>query len=146
VRSYKEEVRKRVLASIDRIAKAEAAAAGAPKPPRMEVSEGTNAVYNDPALTRRISAALAKAFGDSNVVEAEPVMISEDFSEFGRAGVPALQFNVGAVVPARYADSVKNGTPLPSLHSSEFAPDREPTLKMGISSLTVAALELLGKP
>ncbi len=146
VRSYKDEVRKRLLAAIDRIAKAEAAAAGAPKPPKMEVSEGTNAVYNDPALARRVSAALARAFGESNVLEAEPVMGGEDFSEFGRAGVPALQFNVGAVDPARFEAAQKNGAPLPSLHSSEFAPAREPTLKMGVSSLTIAALELLGKP
>ena len=145
VRSYKDEVRKRLLAAIDRIAKAEAAAAGAPKPPRMEVTDGTNAMYNDPALTRRISAALAKTLGSSNVLEGEPVMGAEDFSEFGRAGIPSLQFNVGAVNPARYEASKKNGAPLPSLHSSEFAPDREPTLKTGVASLTVAALELLGK-
>ena len=139
-------MRKRLLAAIDRSAKAEAAAAGAPKPPRMEVTDGTNAMYNDPALTRRISAALAKTLGSSNVLEGEPVMGAEDFSEFGRAGIPSLQFNVGAVNPARYEASKKNGAPLPSLHSSEFAPDRAPTLKTGVASLTVAALELLGKP
>ncbi len=146
VRSYKDEVRQRLLAAIDRIAKAEAAGAGAPRPPKMEVTEGTNATYNDPALTRRISGALAKVLGPPNVLEGEPVMGAEDFSEFGRAGVPALQFNVGAVNPARYDAAQKTGDPLPSLHSSEFAPDREPTLKTGVASLTIAALELLGKP
>ena len=146
VRSYKEEVRKRILASIERIAKAEAAAAGAPTAPKVEVTEGTPATYNDPALTKRIAAALGKAFGESNVVEGQPTMGGEDFSEYGRAGVPALQFEVGAVEPGKFEAAQKNGTPLPSLHSSEFAPDRERTLRMGTSSLTVAALELLGKP
>jgi len=146
VRSYKEEVRKRILASIERIAKAEAAAAGAPTPPKVEVTEGTPATYNDPALTKRIAGALGKAFGESNVVEGQPTMGGEDFSEYGRAGVPAVQFEVGAVEKGKYEASQKNGTPLPSLHSSEFAPDREPTIRMGASSLTVAALELLGKP
>jgi hippurate hydrolase len=146
VRSYKDDVRKHLLEAIRRIANAEAAAAGAPKPPKMEISEGNYAVYNDPAVTRRVSGALAKTFGQSNVVETEPVMGAEDFSEFGRAGVPALQFNVGAVNPAKYEAAQKNGTPLPSLHSSEFAPDRGPTLRMGAASLTVAAMELLGKP
>jgi metal-dependent amidase/aminoacylase/carboxypeptidase family protein len=103
-------------------------------------------MYNDPALTRRISAALARTLGASNVLEGEPVMGSEDFSEFGRAGIPALQFSVGAVNPGKYESAHKNGTPLPSLHSSEFAPDREPTLRTGVASLTIAALELLGKP
>ena len=146
VRSFKDEVRKRLLASIDRIAKAEASAAGAPKPPKMEISEGTNSMYNDPALTRRISAALGRTLGAANVEEGEPVMGAEDFSEFGRAGIPSLQFNVGAVNPAKYEAAQKTGTPLPSLHSSEFAPDREPTLRTGVASLTVAALEVLGKP
>ena len=146
VRSYKDDVRKRILAAIDRIAKAEAAAAGAPTPPKMVITEGTPALYNDPALTKRIAGAFVKAFGESNVVEGQPMMVSEDFSEYVLAGVPALEFEVGAVEPARYESSVKDGTPLPSLHSSGFAPDREPTLRMGVSSLTVAALELLGKP
>ncbi len=146
VRSFKDEVRKRLLASIDRIAKAEASAAGAPKPPKMEISEGTNSMYNDPALTRRISAALGRTLGAANVEEGEPVMGAEDFSEFGRAGIPSLQFNVGAVNPAKYEAAQKTGAALPSLHSSEFAPDREPTLRTGVASLTVAALEVLGKP
>ena len=146
VRTYKEDVRKRILAAIDRIAKAEAIAAGAPKPPKMELSEGTNAVYNDPALTKRISDALARTLGASNVEVAEPVMGSEDFSEFGRAGIPSLQYNVGAVNVAKYEASKKDGTPLPSLHSSEFAPDPQPTIKTGVVSLTAAALEVLGKP
>ncbi len=37
-------------------------------------------------------------------------------------------------------------TRLPYIHSSEWAPDPEPTLKTGAAALTVAALELLGKP
>ena len=146
VRSYKEDVRKKILAAIDRIAKAEAMAAGAPKPPKMDLSEGTNAVYNDPALTKRVSDALARTLGASNVEVAEPVMGSEDFSEFGRAGIPSLQFNVGAVNVAKYEASKREGTSLPSLHSSEFAPDPQPTIRTGVISLTAAALEVLGKP
>jgi amidohydrolase len=146
VRSYKDEVRKRLLSGIERIARAEAAAAGAPREPSIRVSEGTPAMYNDPALTRRIAAAFERAFGKENVLEDQPVMGGEDFSEFARAGVPALQYNLGAVEPAKYEDARKNGTPLPSLHSSEWAPNRPITLRMGAASLTTAALELLGKP
>jgi amidohydrolase len=146
VRSYKDDVRKKLLGGIERIAKAEAAAAGAPKPPAMTVSEGTPAMYNDPALTKRLAAVLERAFGKDNVVEGEPTMGGEDFSEFGRAGVPSLQFNLGAVEPERYSDAQKTGAPLPSLHSSEFAPNRPITLRLGAASLTTAALDLLGKP
>jgi amidohydrolase len=146
VRSYKDEVRKRLLAGIERIVKAEAAAAGATKEPSVRVSDGTPAMYNDPALTHRIAASFERSFGKDNVLEDQPFMQGEDFSEFGRAGIPSLQFNLGAVEPAKYEAARKNGTPLPSLHSSEWAPNREITLKMGAASLTTAALELLGKP
>ena len=146
VRSYKDEVRKRLLAAIERIAKAEAAAAGAPKPPEVQVIEGTPATYNDPALTKRVAAALTKAFGEARVKETPPVMGGEDFSEYGRAGVPSLIFWIGAVAPEKFEAAKKAGAPLPSLHSPLFAPDREPTIKTGVTALTVAALELLAKP
>ena len=146
VRSYKDDVRKRLLSGIERIAKAEAAAASAPKEPSVIASEGTPAMYNDPALARRLSGALTKTFGESNVIEGQPTMGGEDFSEYGRAGVPAVQFEVGAVAQGKYEAAKASGTPLPSLHSSQFGPDREPTIKAASSALTVAALELLGKP
>jgi amidohydrolase len=50
VRTFKPDVRKQVIAAITRIAKAEAAAAGAPKEPLVERYEGTDLVYNNPAL------------------------------------------------------------------------------------------------
>ena len=111
----------------------------------MTVSESTPAMYNDPVLARRLSAAMAKAFGESNVIDGQPVMGGEDFSEFGRAGVPAVQFEVGAVPLAKYEAAKAGGAPLPSLHSSLFGPDREPTIRAATLALTVAALELLGK-
>ncbi|HEX5133868.1 MAG TPA: amidohydrolase, partial [Thermoanaerobaculia bacterium] len=99
VRSYKDDVRKHLLASIERIAKAEAAAAGAPRPPDVAVSDGTPATYNDPAVTKRVADALVRGLGADRVSQAEPVMGGEDFSEFGRAGVPSTLVWVGAVEP-----------------------------------------------
>src|SRR5271163_1365879 len=55
VRSYRDEVRKHLLAAIERIADAEAAAAGAPKKPLVEHVEGVGAVYNDPATANRVA-------------------------------------------------------------------------------------------
>jgi hippurate hydrolase len=146
VRSYKDEVRKHLLEAIARIAKAEAAAAGAPKPPEVKVTDGTPATYNDPALTKRIAGALSRGLGAANVTEGQPVMGGEDFSEFGRAGVPAVILWVGAVEPKKAEAAKAGGPPLPSLHSSEFAPDREPTIRTGVKTVTLAAMELLGKP
>ena len=146
VRSYKPEVRRRVIASIERIAKAEAEAAGAPKAP-LVVTGGHGPTYNDPALTRRIAASLTRTFGADHVVEAPPVMGGEDFGEFGKAaGAPSLIFWLGASPPAAWAAAAGDVTKLPSLHSSNWAPDREPTLKAGATALVVAAMELLRKP
>jgi len=146
VRSYKDDVRKALLDGIARIAKAEAAAAGAPKEPRVVASSGYFATYNDPDLTARLAKVYRKTFGDSRVVESPPKMVSEDFSEYGRAGVPAVIVFVGAVPPQKFEQAKSTGTPLPSLHSSEWAPDREPAIKAGVTAEVSAALELLGKP
>jgi len=146
VRCYKDDVRKALLAGIERIAAAEASAAGAPKPPRVVVSDSCSSVYNDPAVSHRVLTAFTKAFGTDNVGEGKPFMVAEDFSEYGRAGVPAVIFDLGAVEPGRMEAARKTGARLPSLHSSEWAPDYPVAIRMGASSLTVAALELLGKP
>ncbi|HTI70757.1 MAG TPA: amidohydrolase [Candidatus Limnocylindria bacterium] len=146
VRSYKEDVRKKLLSGIERIAKAEAAAAGAPKEPEVRHSEATPATYNDPALTQRLVTALSAQLGKDKLIEMPPTMGGEDFSRFGRSGVPSCMLTVGAVNPERYTASKASGEPLPSLHSPLFAPDREPTLKTGITALTICVLEALGKP
>ena len=146
VRSYKEDVRKHLLSAIERIARAEAEAAGAPKPPLVEFSEPTYAVYNDPHLTERAAVVLRRRFGDSKVVRVEPRMIAEDFSEYGRAGVPATDLWIGAVNPAKYEAAKASGQPLPSLHSPQFAPYLKPTLETAIEAETAVMLDLLGKP
>lgn len=146
VRTNKPEVRDRVLAAIQRIARAESAAAGAPREPLVRIEKGYTAVYNDPALTRRIAAALTRAFGSSRVVELPPIMASEDFGDFGRAAkAPYLEFALGATPAGRFEAAHGDMTKIPSLHSAEFAPDPEPTLKAGTAALTISALEILGK-
>jgi hippurate hydrolase len=74
-------------------------------------------------------------------------MGGEDFSEFGRTTekIPLCLFRVGAVAPEKIAESRRTGAPLPSLHSSKFAPVPEPTIKTGITAMTAAALELLAR-
>ena len=115
--------------------------------PLIKISEAQDPTYNDPAVTKRLSAAIARQIGAQNVLEARPEMVAEDFGEFGKAaGVPSVLLRVGAAEPAKYEASLKSGAPLPSLHSSGFAPDKEPTIKMAATALTLSALELLGKP
>jgi len=144
VRTYSPAVRKQLLDGIARIAKAEAASANAPREPEMKVFDSQDSTYNDPALTRRLEAVLARGLGKANVVEGKPEMVSEDFGEFGKAaGVPSVLIRVGAVEPKKHAAATAGGTPLPSLHSATFVPDRERTIRADASVLVLAALELL---
>jgi hippurate hydrolase len=145
VRSYQDDVRKHLLAAIERIADAEAAAAGAPKKPLVQIEEGVGAVFNDPETTKRIADRLKEVMGDSNVVLGRPIMASDDFAEYRYAGVPSVMLELGAVNPEKYAAAKKSGEAIPGPHSPYFAPDREPSLKTGIEVEMAAILELMGK-
>jgi len=145
VRSYQDDVRKHLLAAIERIADAEAAAAGAPKKPLVQIEEGVGAVFNDPETTKRIADRLKQVMGDSNVVLGRPIMASDDFAEYRYAGAPSVMLELGAVNPEKYAAAKKSGEAIPGPHSPYFAPDREPSLKTGIEVEMAAILELMGK-
>src|SRR5262249_47804193 len=96
VRSFTDDVRKQLLAAIERKAKAVAASAGAPEP-TITVSEGTPAMHNDDKLVERVVPTLRQALGDDKVVPSEASMGGEDYSEYGLAGVPIFMFRLGAV-------------------------------------------------
>jgi hippurate hydrolase len=147
VRTYTEEVRARTFAAVRRIAKGEATSAGAPREPQVDTPARANPpVYNDPALTMRLAGALKKGLGESAVVEMPAKMTSEDFSEYGLAGVPSALLHIGAVDPSKLAAARKSGIPVPAPHSPEWAPEREPTLKGAIRAEVTALLELLRTP
>jgi amidohydrolase len=146
VRIFDPLVRKRVLAAIARIAKGEAEAAGAPREPLIEPTTGMTgdaAVYNDPELTNRLAATLEKGMPSGNVVEMPAKMTSEDFSDYGRAGVKAALLHIGAVDPEKLAESRRTGVPVPAPHSPQWAPVRETTIKAAVQAETLALLNLL---
>src|ERR1700732_83663 len=151
IRTYKEEVRQHILASLDRIAKGVALAGGVPddRAPIVKASETevTPAMYNDAALTAREAAALRQALGAENVIEEPSVMGSEDFGQFGLEGhqIPTFMFMVGAIDLDRIANSKNTGVPIPSLHSSLFWPVPDTTIRTGVKAMTVAVLELMKK-
>jgi hippurate hydrolase len=134
VRTYKAEIRKQVLAAIARIAKAESAAAGAPREPSIVTYETTDAVYNNPALVERLRAPLDAALGRDNVSTDQPKTGSEDFSVFVEQGIPGFYFNLGGAYPDKFAQAAASGVPLPSNHSSLFAPDLDPALRTAITA------------
>lgn len=140
VRTYDAKVREHILAAIKRQVEAEATAANAPKMPEVKVVGGTDAVYNDPALTSRLVFALRRALGTDGVREMPAKMTSEDFSQYGRTGVSAVLLHIGAVNPAALA----RGDKLPDLHSPFWAPELEPTLRALVSAEVIMLMDLLG--
>jgi len=145
VRSYKPEVRKQLLAAISRITKAEAEAAGAPRAPEIQQYEGTDAVYNNPALAEHLKGVLAAALGAKQVVEMEPALASEDYSYFVEQGVPSFYFGLGGADPQKFAAAKASGTSLPSNHSPLFAPDYDPALRTGIAAEVAVLRDLLNR-
>jgi hippurate hydrolase len=149
VRTYKSDVRDRVLAAIDRIAKGIATVGGVPpeRAPIVNVlkDQFTPATYNNPELTKRLVATWKKVLGNENVETVDATMGGEDFSEYSLPdhSVPAVDFHIGAVDPAKIADYKQAGKELPSLHSSKFAPVPEATIRIGIVAMTAAVLELM---
>jgi hippurate hydrolase len=150
VRSYTDEVRAQTLAAIKRIVRGQALSAGLPEDRLPEVKLGddfTPATYNNPELTERLVGVFRSWFGESNVIRKKPIMGGEDFSEFGRTEhkIPICMFTIGGVTPEVFEESERTGASLPSLHSPLWAPLPEPTIKTGISAMSVAVLELMAK-
>jgi amidohydrolase len=143
VRTFKPDVRKQILAAITRIADGESAAAGAPREPSVERYEGTDLVYNNPELAERMRAPLEAALGKNNVVTAEPIPPSEDFSYYVEQGVPGFYFSLGGANPQKFAEAKASGTHLPSNHSPFFAPDVDPALRTGITAEVAVLRNLL---
>jgi hippurate hydrolase len=108
--------------------------------------EATPPTLNDAALTERVRGALRTALGEQAVLAGEPVMAAEDFGHYGRAGVPAVIFWLGAVPRERFAESRRpGGAPLPPLHSASFAPDPEASIRTGVIAMSAAVRELMGR-
>src|SRR5579863_7345307 len=139
IRTFKPEVRAKMLAGIERTARAAAAMSDAPAPD-IVFTEGAKAVVNDAGVVETAAKVLKVAFGD-NFRTAPPVTASEDFSEFVDAGVPSMFFNIGVYEPERVAAAFNGtGPQLPPNHSPQFAPVPKPTIETGIEAMTLAVL------
>ncbi len=144
VRSYKPDVREKVLASIKRRTLAIAKAYDAPEPV-ISVSESVPALENDAQLTERVRQSFLSAIGTENVLPMEPVMGGEDFSQYGLAGVPIVMYRLGVVSPQRLERYKQLGQIPPSLHSPFFYPEPKESLETGITTMVSASIDLMQK-
>lgn len=149
VRSYSDEVRKQLLDSIRQIAVDTCAMFECPRPPSVKIKdEYTPAMYNDPELTAAAAEVFRGFLPPDDVLSMPAAMGGEDFGRYSRnLGAPAFMFRLGSVDAAAWEASLRPGaTPLPSLHSSRYAPDPGPTLETGVGAMARLALALLGRP
>jgi hippurate hydrolase len=149
VRTFNEEVRQRVLAAIERIVNAEAAASGSPRPPEITRLDRYPLVANDPEASRRVGDAFRRHFGAERVVETGPAPASEDFGSFGAEwNVPSVFWFIGGTDPEIYAKAKATGrlNEVPTNHNPRFLPVIHPTLETGVETLVVAARAWLSSP
>ncbi|MBL8752700.1 MAG: amidohydrolase [Planctomycetes bacterium] len=136
VRSYTAEVRVKMLAAIERKAKAVATSYGAPEP-KVVFSEHTPALRNHDALTATVKGGLVVALGAANVRDIPPAMVAEDFGALYAENVPLCMFRLGTIAPDRLAKMQAAGD-VPVLHSSRYWPDYEAALATGVRALVAA--------
>ena len=145
LRSYSQQTRERMLASIQRIVRAEGQASGSPQDPDFETVGSFPLTVNDPATTDRVAAAFATHFGD-HALEIDRQTVSEDFSNIpNAAGVPYTYWAMGFTDEKTYRAAEKAGRlqDLPTNHSPKFLPPLQPTLRTGTEALVTAALAWL---
>jgi hippurate hydrolase len=141
VRTFDAGVRTRVLAAIERIVNAEAAASGAPRQPEITTLDHYPLNVNDPDASKRVAQAFRQHFGAERVRETGPAPASEDFGSFGSEWhAPSVFWFVGGTDPALYAKAkaANRLNELPVNHSPKFAPVIHPTLQTGVETLVIA--------
>jgi hippurate hydrolase len=143
IRHFEPTVREKVMAAVERIAKGEAQAAGAPKDPDVELLYGFPPLVNDADTVTTVNAAHLAHFGADRVMEAPLVPASEDFGRFAaRGGFPSAFWFVGGADVDLWTKAFAAGTlheDIPSNHSPFYAPVQEPTLTTGIEAMVTAA-------
>jgi len=147
LRSYSERTHERMLASVQRIVRAESQASGSPRDPDFDTIGSFPLTVNDPATTDRVASAFTAHFGD-HAGEIDRQTVSEDFSNIpNAAGVPYTYWALGYTEEKAYRAAEKAGRlqDLTSNHSPKFLPPLQPCLRTGTEALTTAALAWLAR-
>ncbi len=151
VRSYKPEVRQRLLDGIRRVVRGEAIAAGLPEDrmPMVTIREQeyTPATFNTEKLSNRALELFGQHFGAQSAIRTPAVMGGEDFGRFHLAdkSIESLIFWVGGTPKAQWDAAGGNTLKLPSLHSPFWAPEAETVISTATEGLTLLALDVLKK-
>ncbi|MGV9610896.1 amidohydrolase [Nocardia xishanensis] len=153
LRTFTPGSRQDMLEAIERIAMAEAEAAGAQHDPVVEVFDSFPLTVNTPAHTERVMAELATG-GLAVFPLPNPITGSEDFGLLGTAaGCPSVFWHIGGADPSGFTPAdhellLSEGrlpSRMPTNHSPRFAPAPGEALAPAVAALVVAArAELAG--
>ena len=148
LRSYSPDVREEMISSIKRISENLAKAAGLSedKMPTYWIRHPhTPALINDVNLTNQMVNVFKNNIGEDKVTEVQAQMIGEDFSRFGlqERNIPITMFYLGATDPVFLEKAQREGLEIPGLHSPQFAPLPEPTIKTGVKAMSLFAMDIL---
>ncbi|QXW03516.1 MULTISPECIES: amidohydrolase [Rhodococcus] len=142
IRSYDSAVRERILSSVDRIVRGEAATAGAPEEPTITEIERFPIVVNDPAALGKTLDAFASWLGEDNILDPGAGAGSEDVGILATSSGAQLSYwLLGGTDPSLFTTGDMSDPALrtvPSNHSPHYAPVIEPTLTIGVSALVTA--------
>jgi amidohydrolase len=147
IRSVKKTTRERIIASIKRIVKAEYIASGATKEPTIVQTRTFPVTDNDKAMAEKVASSFQSHFGGAFDADTPRVNASEDVSILATSqGKPSLFWFWGGTDTELWEKNKKAGTlyeNVPGNHSPFFAPVIQPTLKVGVDAMCVAALTFL---
>lgn len=147
VRANTERTRDYLLEAIERVAIQTARAAGMSEDQLPDVfvrPTGAPTTTNDHDLAKRVRRAVRTGMGDDALVDwYQSDMGAEDFPDLVNIDppIPSVYFEVGGTPP----ELIESGTWGPH-HSPLFKIDSETSIKAGVEAMTLAAMELLGKP
>ncbi|MFJ3385270.1 MULTISPECIES: amidohydrolase [unclassified Curtobacterium] len=134
-RARNEDTRNRIIASIERIVRAESDAGGLPEP-TIERWPGADVLVNDPENAARVLEAVAAAVPKAVDLESGLAMASEDVGQLATAaGVPIVYWFTGITDPELF----RRGEEIPSNHSPFYAPQAETAIPVGVDALVAAA-------
>lgn len=156
IRSFDNALHRQVVASIERIIRAECEAGRSPKPPAFRVLNETIALHNHPASVERVRRAHAAQFGEESLYAMPRLNGSEDFPFFGNAeaggfggeDIPYVYWFIGATPAERWAETPGEGVAqkmrhLEMPHSPYYFPGNALTMRTGIEAMVTGALAYL---
>ena len=150
IRFFEDEVYSTIRESLINITRGAAITAGLPenKMPLLVFDPSENSpVKNNADLVLEAVSSMKGILGDENVWQVNPSTVAEDFGKYGitEENIPIALFWLGGVNQQKYDDFLKNGTFLPPLHNSAFAPDFTPTFKGGVTAMTKTMIDIFNR-